>query len=180
MFIAIMILAALALILVLIYNSLVAKRNKVRNSWSQIDVQLKRRFDLIPNLVETVKGYAAHERTAFEAVTAARTRYMSAATPQDAMQANGELSQVLGRLMAVVEAYPELKANTNFIQLQEQLSETENKIGFSRQFYNDVVMEYNNAVQMFPTSLVAGSFGFREEPFFRAEEGERTAPQVKF
>lgn len=180
MTIAIIILVVLALIFISIYNSLVGKRNKVKNSWGQIDVQLKRRFDLIPNLVETVKGYAGHEKTTFEQVTEARTKYLSAGTPEDMMKANGELTQVLGRLFAVAEAYPELKANTNFLELQAELSKTEDKISFARQFYNDVVMEFNNAVQMFPSSFVASITGFREEAFFNIDESEKNAPQVKF
>lgn len=180
MYIALAVIGLLVLFFVFMYNSLVGKRNKVRNSWGQIDVVLKRRFDLIPNLVETVKGYAKHERETFEAVTSARTKYLSASTPEDMMKANGEMTQVLGRLFAVAEAYPEIKANVNFLELQGELSKTEDKISFARQFYNDVVMEYNNAVQMFPGSLVAGVTGFREEPFFRVEEGEKSAPQVKF
>jgi LemA protein len=130
MILALIILVVLALLLISIYNSLVGKRNKVKNSWSQIDVQLKRRFDLIPNLLETVKGYASHERTTFEQVTEARTKYLSAGTPGDMMKANGELTQVLGKLFAVAEAYPELKANTNFLELQAELSKTEDKISF--------------------------------------------------
>ncbi len=180
MVIALIILGILVLAFIGIYNSLVGKRNKVRNSWSQIDVQLKRRFDLIPNLVETVKGYAAHERGTFEQVTAARTRYMSAGTPEDMMKANGELTQVLGRLFAVAEAYPELKANANFVELQGELSKTEDKISFARQFYNDVVMDYNNSVEMFPSSFVASITGFREEPFFNVDAAEKSVPQVKF
>lgn len=180
MYIVLIVAGVLLLYFVLMYNSLVGKRNKVKNSWGQIDVQLKRRFDLIPNLIETVKGYAKHERETFEAVTAARTKYLSAATPEDMMKANGEMTQVLGRLFAVAEAYPELKANVNFLELQGELSRTEDKISFARQFYNDVVMEYNNAVQMFPGNIIAGISGFREEPFFRADEDEKDAPQVKF
>jgi LemA protein len=180
MLIAVIVLGVLVLAFIVIYNSLVGKRNKVRNSWSQIDVQLKRRFDLIPNLVETVKGYATHERSTFEQVTAARTKYMSAGTPEDMMKANGELTQVLGRLFAVAEAYPELKANSSFIELQAELSKTEDKISFARQFYNDVVMDYNNTVQMFPSSFVASITGFREEPFFNVDASEKAAPQVKF
>lgn len=180
MTIAIIILVVLALIFISIYNSLVGKRNKVKNSWSQIDVQLKRRFDLIPNLLETVKGYAAHEKTTFEQVTEARTKYLSAGTPSDMMKANGELTQVLSRLFAVAEAYPELKANTNFQELQAELSKTEDKISFARQFYNDVVMDYNNAVQMFPSSFIASLFSFREETFFNIDESEKSVPQVKF
>jgi LemA protein len=174
------VLGVLVLLFIFINNSLVGKRNKVRNAWSQINVQLKRRFDLIPNLVETVKGYASHERGTFEEVTAARTKYMSAGTPADMMKANGELSQALGRLFAVAEAYPELKANTNFLELQSELTKTEDKISFTRQFYNDVVMEYNNSVQMFPSSFIASIMGFKEEPFFNVEESEKSAPQVKF
>ena len=180
MYIALIIIGALILLLVLIYNGLVKKRNKVKNSWSQIDVQLKRRFDLIPNLVQTVKGYAAHESSTFEQVTSARTKYLSATTPEDMMKANGELTQVLGRLFAVAEAYPELKANTNFLELQQSLGKTEDKISFARQFYNDVAMEYNNSVQMFPSSIVASMFGFKEEPFFSVDEEEKATPQVQF
>jgi len=143
-------------------------------------VQLKRRFDLIPNLVETVKGYAAHEKQTLEAVISARSKFLSANTPEDMMKANSELTQVLGRLFAVSEAYPELKANVNFMHLQEELSKTEDKIGYARQFYNDTVMEYNNAVQMFPTSIVASMFGFKEEPFFRVEDTAREVPKVGF
>jgi len=170
----------LLVIVVAIYNSLVGKRNRVRNSWSQIDVQLKRRFDLIPNLVETVKGYASHEKQTLDAVISARTKFLSAKTPEDMMKANGELSQVLGRLFAVSEAYPDLKANTNFMQLQEELTKTEDKIGYARQFYNDVVLNYNNAVQMFPAVIIASMFGFKEESFFKVEETERNVPNVSF
>ena len=180
MLIPIIIICVIILLLVFLYNSLVSKRNKVRNSWSQIDVQLKRRFDLIPNLVEIVKGYASHERSTFEEVTSARTKYLSSNTPQDMMKANGELTQVLGKLFAVAEAYPELKANANFLELQGELSKTEDKISYARQFYNDVAMEYNNSVQMFPSSLVAGMFNFKEEPFFNVDEAEKAAPQIKF
>lgn len=174
------IVAALALFAVATYNGLVGKRNKVANSWSQIDVQLKRRFDLIPNLLETVKGYTAHERQTFEAVTQARTNYLSAGTHQDAIKANGELTQSLGRLFAVTEAYPELKANTNFQDLEHELSKTEDKISYARQFYNDVTMDYNNAIQMFPSSILANMFNFIAEPFFTIDEAETAAPQVKF
>ncbi len=180
---AIVIIAVAAIVLLYVmatYNKLVAKRNKVANSWSQIDVQLKRRFDLIPNLVETVKGYAAHEKQTLEQVVRARTKYMSATSHQEAMDAHSELTRSLGRLFAVAEAYPELKANTNFLKLQEELSKTEDKISFSRQFYNDVVMDYNNSVQMFPSSIVASLFKFRPEEFIRIDEAEAAAPQVKF
>lgn len=174
------IVVVLALIVMASYNGLVGKRNKVANSWSQIDVQLKRRFDLIPNLLETVKGYAAHERQTFESVIQARSNYMSAGNHQDAIKANGDLSQGLGRLMAVAEAYPDLKANVNFQELQHELSKTEDKITFARQFYNDVTMDYNNAIQMFPSSILANMFNFVEEPFFTADANETAAPQVKF
>lgn len=180
MLIPIIIICAILLMLIFLYNSLVEKRNKVRNSWSQIDVQLKRRFDLIPNLVETVKAYASHERGTFEGVTEARTKYLSSNTPEDMMKANGELTQVLGKLLAVAEAYPELKANTNFLELQGELSKTEDKIGYARQFYNDVAMEYNNSVQMFPSSLIANMFNFKEEPFFDVDASEKAAPKIKF
>ncbi len=176
----IIIIAVLVIIVIIMYNGLVAKRNKVKNQWSQIEVQLKRRFDLIPNLVNTVKGYAAHESGTLEAVTAARTKYMTATSPEAKIQANNELSGVLSRLFAVAEAYPDLKANTNFIQLQEELGKTEDKIAFARQFYNDVVMTYNNSVAMFPTNIIAGIFGFRAEAFFDAEDEVYKAPEVKF
>lgn len=169
-----------ALFIMSTYNGLVKKRGKVENSWSQIDVQLKRRFDLIPNLLETVKGYASHERQTLEAVTQARTKFMSAGSHQDAMSANNELTQGLSRLFAVSEAYPELKSNTNFQELQRELTKSEDKISFARQFYNDVTMEYNNAIQMFPSSLLANRFNFVEEPYFRADEAETAAPQIKF
>lgn len=180
MLIPLIILGAVVLLVIFFYNGLVGKRNKVKNSWSQIDVQLKRRFDLIPNLVETTKGYAAHERGTFEEVTSARTKYLSSNTPEDMMKANGELTAVLGRLFAVAEAYPDLKANTNFLQLQSELSKTEDKISFTRQFYNDVAMEYNNSVQMFPSSVIASLFKFREEPFFDVDESQKSVPNIKF
>ena len=180
MIIALIVIVVIVIYAIAAYNSLVGKRNKVKNSWSEIDVQLKRRFDLIPNLVETVKGYAAHERQTLEAVTAARTKFMSASTPEEMMKANTELSHLLSRLFAVAEAYPDLKANTSFVELQNELSKTEDKITFSRQFYNDVVMEYNNAVQMFPTSIIAGIFGFKQEAYFQIDEDEKQTPQVKF
>jgi len=178
------ILAALILILAIavlgIYNGLVTKRNKVGNAWSQIDIQLKRRFDLIPNLLEVVKGYAAHERQTFEAVMKARNSYMSAGTHQEAIKANGELSQSLGRLFAITEAYPELKSNANFQELQRELTITEDKIAFARQFYNDVTMDYNNAVQMFPSNILARMFNFVEEPYFTFDENVTKTPEIKF
>jgi LemA protein len=175
-----LIIVAIAIIFAVIYNGLIGKRNKVKNQWSQIEVQLKRRFDLIPNLVESVKGYASHESETLEAITTARTNFMSANTPEEKMQVNGELSGLLGRLFAVSEAYPDLKASTNFLDLQNQLSETEDKIAFSRQFYNDVVMEYNNSVAMFPTNIIAGMFNFKEETFFKADAIVYETPKVDF
>ena len=164
-----------------IYNGLVRLRNQVRDAWSQIDVQLKRRYDLIPNLVETAKGYMKHERETFEAVTQARAAAAGATTMGDRANAESGLTAALGRLFAVAEAYPDLKANQNFLALQEELTSTENKISFSRQFYNDSVMNYNNKTQMFPSNIVAGMFNFRDEEFFELEEpAEREAPKVDF
>ncbi len=162
------------------YNSLVVKRNRVRNSWAQIDVQLKKRFDLVPNLVETVKGYAKHEAGTLEAVVKARNQYISAGTPEEMMKANTEMTGALSRLFALAESYPDLKANTNFIELQGELSELEEKIAYARQFYNDTVMIFNNAIQMVPSNIIAGLFGFREEPYFKAEETERQNVKVQF
>ncbi len=165
------------------YNSLVRLRNQVKNAWAQIDVQLKRRHDLIPNLVETVKGYASHERETLEAVTSARNLAQAAIGKGVGAQskAEAELSGALGRLLAVVEAYPDLKANQNFLALQEELTSTENKISFSRQYYNDAVLGYNNKVQMFPSNIVAGMTGFKEDEFFEVElETERAVPKVSF
>jgi LemA protein len=170
----------LLLLLVVLYNRLVTFRNRVDNAWAQVDVQLKRRYDLIPNLVETVKGYAAHERGTFEAVTNARTRAQAAQGPAEQGAAEGILSQALGRLFAVAEAYPELQADENFRQLQTELAETENRIAVSRQVYNDTVLTYNNAIQTVPGVLVAGPFGFAKKDFFEVEEGAREAPQVAF
>ena len=173
----------LVLILVGIYNGLVRLRNQVKNAWAQIDVQLKRRYDLIPNLVETVKGYAKHEREVFENVTKARNmaQQVSSSSPAVRAQAEGELSGFLSRLLAVAEAYPDLKANQNFLALQEELSSTENKISFSRQFYNDSVLGYNNKIQMFPSNIIAGMFGFILSEFFEVKvEAERAAPKVSF
>jgi LemA protein len=173
----------LFLIFIGIYNGLVRLRNQVKNSWAQIDVQLKRRYDLIPNLVETVKGYAKHEREVFENVTKARNmaQQMSTSGVAARAQAEGELTAMLGKLIAVAEAYPDLKANQNFLALQEELSSTENKISFSRQFYNDSVLGYNNKIQMFPSNIIAGMFGFILSEFFEVKvEAERTAPKVSF
>src|SRR5687767_5674866 len=172
--------ALLLIALVFLYNRLVTLRNRVENAWAQVDVQLKRRYDLIPNLVETVKGYAAHERETFEAVTAARTRAQQAQGPAEQGAAEGILGQALGRLFAVAEAYPELQADENFRQLQTELAETENRIAVSRQVYNDTVLTYNTAIQTVPGLLIAGPFGFAQRDFFEVEEGAREAPRVAF
>jgi LemA protein len=164
-----------------IYNGLVALRNQVRNAWSQIDVQLKRRHDLIPNLIETAKGYMQHERQTLEAVTSARAAAAGAKTVDDIGRAEGALTGALSRFMAVAEQYPDLKANQNFLALQEELSSTENRIAFSRQAYNDEVLMLNNKVEMFPSNIVAGTFGFRKESFFEIEDStEKTVPKVGF
>lgn len=165
------------------YNGLVGLRNQVKNAWAQIDVQLKRRYDLIPNLVETVKGYAKHEREVFENVTKARNMAQSATASNAAERGKleGELSSALTRLLAVAEAYPDLKANQNFLSLQEELTSTENKISFSRQFYNDTVLRYNNQTQMFPSNVVAGMAGFKSAEFFEVTVAEeKNAPKVSF
>ena len=168
-------------LLVVLYNRFVRLRNRVDNAWAQIEVQLKRRWDLIPNLVETVKGYAAHERETFEAVTNARVSAQKAEGPAEAAQAEGILSQALGRLFAVAEAYPELRATENFQELQAQLSDTENKVAVSRQVYNDTVLTYHNAIQTFPGALFAGPFGFTKREFFDVEDAaQREAPSVDF
>ncbi len=173
--------ALVAIALVVLYNRFVRLRNRVDNSWAQIEVQLKRRWDLIPNLVETVKGYAAHERETFQNVTEARAAAQQAQTPGEAAQAEGLLSQALGRLFAVAEAYPQLQADENFRQLQGELAETENRIAVSRQVYNDTVLSYNNAIQTVPGALVAGPFGFTTREFFDVEDdAQREPPQVSF
>ena len=172
--------ATLALALAGIYNNLVRLRQEVKNGWSQIDVQLKRRHDLIPNLVNTVKGYAAHERGTLDDVMNARAKATGATAPADRIKAEGELSGALGRLLAVSEAYPNLKANENFLSLQGELSGTEGSIATARQVYNNVVTQYNTSTQSFPAVLIAGFFGFKEEPFFEAPPEDRQAPTVQF
>ena len=162
------------------YNALVQLRNKVKNAFSQIDVQLKRRFDLIPNLVETVKGYTKHESETLENVVKARNTYLTATTPEAQMEANGELTQAISKLFALTESYPDLKANENFIKMQDDLKETEEKIAYARQFYNDTVLQYNNKVEVIPTNIVASLFGFKKEAFFQATEAERQNVEVKF
>ena len=174
------VLGLLVLALITLYNRFVRLRNRVDNAWAQIEVQLKRRWDLIPNLVETVRGYAEHERGTFEAVTQARARAQSAQGPAETAAAEGFLSQALGRLFAVAEAYPELQADENFRQLQTELAETENRIAISRQVYNDTVLTFNNAIQTFPGVVLAGPFGFAKREFFETDEAERGAPQVDF
>lgn len=166
--------------LIHMYNNLVGLRNRVKNSYAQIDVQLKRRNDLIPNLVETVKGYAGHEKGVLEEVTKARTGVMNATTVEETSAADNQLTGALKTLFAVAENYPDLKANSNFQQLQSELSDTEDKIAYARQFYNDVVLKYNNACQQFPSSLMAKLFRFKPETYFEAPESETAVPEVKF
>jgi len=163
-----------------IYNRLVTLRNRVDNAWSQIDVQLKRRYDLIPNLVETVKGYAAHERETFEAVIQARSAAMSAEGPAAQGQAENVLTGALKSLFALAEAYPDLKANQNFLMLQEELSGTESKIAYARQFYNDSVMTFNTSQQTFPSTVVASVFGFKPREYFEIEEEAKEPVKVQF
>jgi LemA protein len=180
--ILIVIVVGLGFYLINLYNGLVRGRNEVKSAWSSIDVQLKRRYDLIPNLVETVKGYAAHERQTLEAVVRARQQAISfTGGIEERAKVENILTQSLRSLFALAEAYPDLKANQNFLALQEELATTENKIGFARQYYNDAAMRYKNRVEIFPSNTVANLFGFRSEPFFQTEAtGERVAPQVKF
>jgi LemA protein len=162
------------------FNGLVKRRNQVDNAWSQIDVQLKRRHDLIPNLVETVKGYAAHERGTFEAVTNARANAINAQTPADQAQAENVLSGALKSLFAVAEAYPDLKANQNFLNLQEELTSAEDRVAYARQYYNDSVLSYNTQIQKFPTVLIAGMFHFDKREFFDVAPEDTETPQVQF
>ena len=173
----------LIIIFIAIFNGLVRLRNQMKNAWAQIDVQLKRRYDLIPNLVETVKGYKIHERETLEAVTKARNiaQQASSAGAGERSKVEGELSSALARLMVVVEQYPDLKANQNFLALQEELTSTENKISFSRQFFNDSVLNYNNKIQMFPSNIVASMGGFKAGEFFEVTvPEEKLAPKVSF
>ncbi len=163
-----------------LYNGLVRLRQAVKNAFANIDVQLKRRHDLIPNLVNTVKGYASHEKDTLERVVNARARATGATTTTDKLKAEGELTQALGRLLMVAESYPELKANTNFLQLQGELTQTEDKIAYSRQGYNDAATSYNTAIHVFPAVLLAGMFGFTAEPLFETPAAEREAPKVSF
>lgn len=182
-YIVIGVVVLLILTVIVIYNGLVRLRNQMKNAWAQIDVQLKRRHDLIPNLVETVKGYKIHERETLESVTAARNIAQGAVGTGVGAQskAEGELSSALSRLMMVVERYPDLKANQNFLALQEELSSTENKIAFSRQYFNDSVLHFNNKIQMFPSNIIAGMFSFKLGEFFQIEvAAEKEVPKVSF
>jgi LemA protein len=170
----------LGLLFVIIYNDLIKQRNRVENAWAQIEVQLKRRYDLIPNLVETVKGYAGHEKTLFENITKARAAVMSANGVNETAEASNYLSSTLKSLFAVAENYPELKANQNFMQLQKDLMDTENKIAYSRQFYNDTVMKYNISIQTIPKNIVASLMGFGKKDLFETTQAERETPKVEF
>jgi LemA protein len=174
------IVAVLIIWLIAVYNGLVRLKNRVDEAWSDIDVQLKRRYDLIPNLVNTVKGYAAHEKEVFEKVTEARTRAMGAQSAGDKAQAENMLSQTLKSLFAVAEAYPDLKANQNFLELQRELTDTEDKIQASRRFYNGNVRDFNTKIQVFPNNMIAGSLGYVAREFFEAGEGEKEAVKVEF
>jgi LemA protein len=175
------IVGVIVLTVIFIYNRLVALRNQSENAWHQIDVQLMKRADLVPNLVETVKGYAAHEKNVFENVTKARTQWAQAGTMQEKADATNQLTNALKTLFAVVENYPELKANQNFLLLQEELSGIESKIAYARQFYNDSVMNYNQGQQVFPSSIIANAFNFKPREYFEIEEvGKREVPKVGF
>jgi LemA protein len=183
MWVAIVIVAiivVLLLVVVAMFNKLVRLRNRAENAWAQVDVQLRKRYDLIPNLVETVKGYASHERETFEAVTAARTAAQQAQGVQQQAQAENMLTAALGRLFAVAEAYPQLRATENFQQLQAQLSDVESNIAVARQVYNDTVLSYDNALQTVPTNILAGIFNFNPREYFQTEDATREAPRVDF
>lgn len=175
------IVALLLIIFIALYNKLIILRNRMQNAWAQIDVQLKRRIDLIPNLIETVKGYMKHERTVFKEITEARSSLMTAGTLKEKAKASNQITDALKTIFAVAENYPNLKANENFMMLQEELAGTENKIAYSRQFYNDSIMQMNTAVQTFPTNLIANMFGFKgQQEYFEAEEAAKKPVQVKF
>ena len=176
----VVILVLLILYVISTYNGLVSLRNKKDDQWAQIDVQLKRRVDLIPILVEIVKGYTKHESETLEKVIEARNTYMTAKTPEEEMKASGEVTQALNKLFALSEAYPDLKANQNFLELQKDVSDTEDKISYARQFYNDSVLTYNNKVQMFPSNLIAGMFNFTKATFFEVSEKEKETPKISF
>lgn len=178
--ILVVVLVLLALYVIASYNGLVSLRNRIENAWAQIDVQLKRRYDLIPNLVETVKGYASHERDTLDAVIQARNAGMTAEGPHDQAEAENVLSGALKSLFALSEAYPDLKANQNFAQLQEELTGTEGRIAYARQFYNDTVYRYNTKVQSFPANILANTFRFSEREYFQADDESRGPTQVSF
>ena len=182
--IALIIVGVIVLLLVIYviatYNGLVNFKNKVQDSWAQVDVHLKRRNDLIPNLVETVQGYAGHEKTTLNAVIEARNMAVNAKTPHEEMASANMLTDALGQLFALSEAYPDLKANTNFLDLQNNLRDTEDKISYARQFYNDAVMAYKNKLEMFPSNIIASMFNFKPEEFFEATEAEKEVPKVQF
>ena len=180
MWILLAVLAAIALWLIATFNGLVSLKNKTDEAWSDIDVQLKRRYDLVPNLVETVKGYAAHEQGTFQKVIEARTAAMSAKSVAEHAQAENMLSQTLKSIFALAEAYPELKANQNFLQLQGQLAELEDHLQAARRFYNGNVRDFNTQLQVFPTNMIGGMLGFTKRDFFETAEAEKTAPTVKF
>jgi len=179
-FLAILSILVVAILVVGVYNSLIRLRNRVENAWAQIEVQLKRRNDLIPNLVETVKGYAKHEKSVFENVTKARSAVMSAGNVSETAEASNFLSSTLKSLFAVSENYPELKANENFIRLQDELTGTEDKIAYARQFYNDITTRYNIRIQTVPSSIVAALFKFSKKVLFEAPQSERAVPKVEF
>jgi len=178
--IVVAVLAFLTLLLVYLYNKLVRLRNRTQNAWAQVDVQLRRRYDLIPNLIESVKGYASHERETFDEVTNARTAAQAARTVPEQAQAENALTTAIGRLFAVAEAYPQLRATENFQQLQQQLTETEQKIAISRQVFNDTVLTYNNSIQTVPANVIAAMFHFEPRTFFEIEDPAREAPRVQF
>ena len=179
--IIIVLIVILIFYIISLYNKLIDLKNRVKNAWAQVDVQLQRRNDLIPNIVSTVKGYATHEKSTFEEVTQARANMANAQGVAEIAEANNQLTGALKSLFAVAEAYPDLKANTNFMNLQDQLSETEDKISYARQFYNDTVLQYNNMCQQFPSSIIANHFNFKEAESFEVEdEGVRSVPKVEF
>lgn len=180
MIVIIVVLVLLVLYVISIYNKLVNSKNKVENQFSQVDIQLKRRADLIPNLVETVKGYTKHEEGTFTKVVEARNKALSANSINEKIEANNELSGALSKLLMLSEAYPDLKANENFLSLQNDLKETEDKITYARQFYNDSAMDFNNVVEMFPSNIIASMFKFKEFEYFKIDEKEKKTPKVKF
>lgn len=178
--ITLVIIAVIVIYVIVTYNNLVGLRNKVNDQWSQIDVELKRRFDLIPNLVNTVKGYMKHESETLENVVKARNTYLTANTKESAMNADSELTNAVTKLFALAESYPDLKASENFINLQSELGETENKISYARKFYNDTALGLNNKIDMFPSNIIAKMFNFTKVEFFKAQEAERENVKVEF